>query len=288
MSELNTENGKDLPSAETSPETVKTPTTADSTTESTVQTTVEETSETAVETEEKTPVYKKIINIFSYVLLAFSLLTVIFTVFASSTFNKKKEVFGVKMYVVLSDSMKATDFAAGDLIFIKEVDPESLQEGDVIAFISQNKESYGETVTHKIRTKTVDDKGKPGFITYGTTTGTDDAVIVTYEWIEGKYVGRVPAAGRFFNFLKTPKGYITFVLLPFAFLIVVQGWNCVVAYREYRGEKTDELKTEREKLQKEKEENQRMLEEMRLLREELKKQKEQGARKEETEGDDAP
>ena len=78
------------------------------------------------------------------------------------------------------------------------------------------------------------------------------------------------------------------MLLPFAFLIVVQGWNCVVAYREYRGEKTDELKTEREKLQKEKEENQRMLEEMRLLREELKKQKEQGARKEETEGDDAP
>ena len=52
-------------------------------------------------------------------------------------------LFGFRMYIVLSDSMKKTDFDAGDLIFVKEVDPESLEKDDIITFISQDKDSFG-------------------------------------------------------------------------------------------------------------------------------------------------
>ena len=67
------------------------------------------------------------------------------------------------MYIVNSDSMAATDFKAGSLILVKEVDPSTLQEGDIITFMSQDTESFGETITHKIRTLTTDAKGNPRF-----------------------------------------------------------------------------------------------------------------------------
>ena len=63
-------------------------------------------------------------------------------------------------------------------------------------------------MTHKIRrlTKTAD--GSPGFVTYGTTTDTDDEAIVTYPYVLGKYTGKLPKVGTFFTFLKTTQGYI--------------------------------------------------------------------------------
>lgn len=67
--------------------------------------------------------------------------------------------------------MSKTDFDAGDLVLVKEVkDYSTLKEGDIISYISQNTENYGEVVTHKIRRITTDVSGEPGFITYGTTT----------------------------------------------------------------------------------------------------------------------
>ena len=66
------------------------------------------------------------------------------------------------------------DIKAGDLVLTRDVDPATLQPGDIIAFTSTNDENYGQTVTHKIRSLTTTADGEPGFITYGTTTDTDD------------------------------------------------------------------------------------------------------------------
>ena len=57
--------------------------------------------------------------------------------------------------------MSKTDFGAGDLVLVKEVDPSTLKEGDIIAYTSQNTSNYGETVTHKIRKLTTDANGEP-------------------------------------------------------------------------------------------------------------------------------
>ena len=135
---------------------------------------------------------KKVFNIIKttivwlIVLLAVSMM--IFTVISVTTFNRNdRNLFGFKMYIVNSDSMAATDFNAGSLILVKEVDPSTLKEGDIITFMSQDTDSFGETITHKIRKLTTDAEGNPGFITYGTTTGTDDETIVTYPYVLGQY-----------------------------------------------------------------------------------------------------
>jgi signal peptidase I len=134
----------------------------------------------------------KILRIFTTVLMVLSICTMIFTVISVLTFNRSdRQLFGYRAFIVLSDSMSATDFKAGDLVLTRDVDPATLQPGDIIAFTSTNDENYGQTVTHKIRSLTTTADGEPGFITYGTTTGTDDTAVVTYMDVLGKYAGRV-------------------------------------------------------------------------------------------------
>ena len=130
-------------------------------------------------------------NVFVVLVVVMAVCMVIFTIVSVTTFNRgDRSIFGFKLFVVMSDSMSATDFEAGDLILVKEVEPVTLQEGDIIAYVSQNSDSFGETVTHKIRSLTLAEDGTPGFVTYGTTTGENDALIVTYPHIQGKYWGK--------------------------------------------------------------------------------------------------
>lgn len=183
-----------------------------------------------------------------------------FTIFSVTTFDQaNRSVFGYRFFIVQSDSMSATDFGAGDVVFVKEVDPATLVEGDIIAYVSENDFNYGETVTHKIRALATTEDGEPGFITYGTTTDADDEAIVTYERVLGKYVGSLPGLGTFFAFLKSVPGYVLCILIPFLVLIAYYGVRCVRLYRRLRQEQASELQLERRQL----EEERRQLEAMR-------------------------
>ena len=74
---------------------------------------------------------KKVWNIASTVLVWFMVVVavgmMIFTIISVNTFNRNdRDIFGYKAYIVLSDSMSATDFSAGDLVLVREVDPATL------------------------------------------------------------------------------------------------------------------------------------------------------------------
>lgn len=212
-------------------------------------------------------------NVIVWLVVALAVFMMVFTIISVTSFDRNdRALFGYRMYIVSSDSMSATDFDAGDLIFVKEVDPATLVDGDVISYISQNSESFGETITHKIRTTTVDGEGNPGFITYGTTTGVDDATIVTYPYVMGKYTGHITGLGNFFAFLKTVPGYIICILLPFLLLIVYQGVNFVRLFRRYKAEQKAEITAEREQIAAERAENAKLLEELQVLKAQLEQQ----------------
>lgn len=177
-------------------------------------------------------------NILTKVLTGLTVCILIFTMISVMFFEKNdRSLLGFKFFTVLSDSMAATDFSAGDLIIARNVkDPSTLAEGDIISFISQNSESFGQVVTHKIRTATYDSDGDPGYITYGTTTGNDDQAVVTYPYILGKYVGRIPKLGMFVTFQKQPIGYVISIALPFLLIIAYQAMNCMVLWKQYQYE----------------------------------------------------
>lgn len=209
-------------------------------------------------------------NIAVWLIVAFAVFMMVFTVVSVSVFDRAdRSLFGYKAFVVLSDSMSRTDFSAGDLVLVREVDAATLKEGDIIAYTSQNTANYGETVTHKIRNLTTDANGEPGFITYGTTTDTDDETVVTYPYVIGKYTGKIAGVGKFFEFLKTTPGYIVCILTPFLLLIVAEGIHCIRLFKRYKSEQQAEINAEREKLAAEKAEMQKMMQELLNMKSQL-------------------
>ena len=226
-------------------------------------------------------VFHIIKNIFVWLVVALAVCMMIFTVVSVNTFGRTdRSIFGYKAFIVLSDSMSKTDFNAGDLVLVKEVDPATLKAGDIISYQSTNTENYGEVVTHKIRELTTDAEGNPGFVTYGTTTDQNDKNIVTYSFVLGKYQTKLPGVGKFFQFLKTTPGYIVCIFLPFLLLILVQGINSIRLFRQYKKEQLAELEAEREKeraemaaerqrLEEQQAESQKMMAELLKLKNEL-------------------
>lgn len=222
--------------------------------------------------------WKTISTVLVWLVVIVAVFMMVFTIVSVNTFNRNdRDLFGLRFYVVLSDSMSATDFDAGDLVLIKEVDPTTLQEGDIIAYQSQNSENYGQTVTHKIRAKTTDKNGNPGFITYGTTTGVDDETVVTYPFILGKYQIALPKVGTFFEFLKTPQGYIICILIPFLLLIIYQGLNCVKIFRMYKAEQMAELQAEKDALEAQRKQSEDMMAQLLAMQQQMAQQSQSAA-----------
>lgn len=220
------------------------------------------------------PTAKKTLNIIKtvvvWLIFAFALGVMIFTIVSVTTFDKKdRGLFGIKAFIVLSDSMEATDFAAGDLIFSKKVDPSTLQEGDIITFQSVNPESFGEIVTHKIRSVTKDDNGELAFVTYGTTTDTNDAKLVTQSFVIGKYCGKLKGVGTFAQYLQTAPGYFICIFGPFMILMLILGVNTVRLFHRYKQEQASEIEAEKQSIEAERLESKRMLEELQALRAQL-------------------
>jgi signal peptidase I len=204
----------------------------------------------------------------------------IFTVFTVTTVDKnERSIFGMKFYIVQTDSMSLSEnnkdmdvhFNAGDIVLIKNVkDPAGLREGDIIAFLSTNSVSYGETVTHMIReVKKTDDGDVLGYVTYGTNTGTDDEALVEPSYVLGKYTGKLSGVGKFFAFVKSTPGYIVCILVPFLLLILYNGINVIRLFRKYKREQMAEMQAEKDKIEAERAENQRMMQELMALKAQL-------------------
>lgn len=229
---------------------------------------------------------KKILNIalkvVTWLLVAFTVFMMIFTIVTVTTVDKNdRSIFGTRFYIVQTDSMSKSDknadmdvhFNAGDIVLIKDVkDKTSLKEGDIIAFLSMNEVSRGETVTHMIREVKKSDDGKViGYVTYGTNTGTNDEALVEPDYVLGQYSGKLPGVGNFFAFVKSTPGYIVCILVPFLLLILYNGVNVIRLFRKYKREQMEEMQAEKDKLEAERAENQRMMQELLALKAQLDK-----------------
>lgn len=210
-------------------------------------------------------------NVFVILVAVAAVGMMVFTIISVTTFDQQdRSIFGYKAFIVMSESMSRTDFTTDDLILVKNVkDPSAYQEGDIISFVSQDPDSRNEIVTHKIRRAAVDEYGNPGYITYGTTTDTDDRTVVTYPFILGQYRAKISGVGAFLRFLKSTPGYLVCIFIPFLILIAFQGIRCVRLFRQYKSEQQAEMAAERAALEAERAENRRMMDELMKLKAKL-------------------
>ena len=100
----------------------------------------------------------------------------------------------------------------GSVVVIKPVDPESLEEGDIVCF-----ELSGPSITHRIINITSE-----GFVTKGDANEDPDTWIVKKENVIGKAIFTIPYLGYLVHFVRTPLGFILLIVLPASLIIIME------------------------------------------------------------------
>ena len=116
------------------------------------------------------------------------------------------DFFGIKTFSIVSGSMEPT-INIDDIVIIKKVDKKELTKDDIISFKINN-----EIITHRI----IDKELKNGilfYITKGDNNEVPDIHNVKYSQIEGKYIGKIPKAGKILTLLKNKKIFFTIIIL---------------------------------------------------------------------------
>lgn len=150
--------------------------------------------------------------------------------------------------IVLTDSMYP-EIKSGDLIICRIVDPEAVQEGEVISFFDPAGNGTS-IVTHRVM-EIVDEGGALMFRTKGDNNNTEDKVLVSAQDIVGTYKSRIAGAGNIALFMQTTTGLIVCVVLPILLLI---GYDIIRRrlYEKNSKSDTDALLAELEALRAEK------------------------------------
>jgi signal peptidase len=131
--------------------------------------------------------------------------------------NEVPGVFGLKPMMVLTDSMSPT-IKSGDLIIIKEIEPSTLEVGDIITFYDPAGNGQS-TVTHTIKSISVID-GKLMFETKGDNNNIPDRLLVEDNAVIGIYLFRIPLVANFTMFIQTVPGLISCIFVPLGALII--------------------------------------------------------------------
>ena len=138
---------------------------------------------------------KKIWNVVSSILVALVVLLALLLVGA--------RVVGLQVFVVLSGSMEPT-YRTGSLIYVKKVDPYTIQEGQPITFMM----SETTVATHRV-VGIVPDEEDPTVIrfrTKGDANDAEDGGLVHYKNVIGRPVFSIPYLGYVADYIQHPPG----------------------------------------------------------------------------------
>ena len=149
---------------------------------------------------------KKIWNIVSTVLVVLMVLCAVFLM--------GSRMIGFRCFNVISPSMTPV-YNVGDLIYVKEVDPYTIKEGDIITFIVNEDLVIG---THRVVRV---DTEKKHFYTKGDANEIEDQDPVHFNNVIGVPQFAIPKLGYVSDFVQNPPGmYITVALGVVLILIV--------------------------------------------------------------------
>ena len=152
--------------------------------------------------------FSKIIDTVTTVLVS---LVVIFAVFLMGT-----RLMGYQVFNVVSGSMEPT-YSVGDLLYVKEVDPDGIKVGDPITFVLNQ-----DLVVATHRVVEIDAEGRR-FYTKGDANETADAAPVHFNNVIGVPQFSIPLLGYVSDYIQHPPGTyvaigVVVVLLALAFL----------------------------------------------------------------------
>lgn len=149
---------------------------------------------------------KKIWNIVSTVLVVLMVLCAVFLM--------GSRLMGFRCFNIISPSMEP-EYGVGDLIYVKEVDPATIKEGDVITFLLNEDLVVG---THRVVRV---DAENQRLYTKGDANEIEDQDPVHFNNVIGVPKFSIPKLGYVSDFVQNPPGmYITIGVGIFLILLV--------------------------------------------------------------------
>ena len=152
---------------------------------------------------------RKTWNIISTVLVALVVLLALLLVGA--------RVFGLQVFTVLSGSMEPT-YHTGSLIYVKKVDPYTIQSGQVITFMLDE-----DTIaTHRVVAVVPDEEDASviRFRTKGDANESEDGGLVHYKNVIGTPVFTIPYLGYVASYIQHPPGMYVAIAAGAVFLML--------------------------------------------------------------------
>ena len=151
------------------------------------------------------PTIKKIWGIVSLVLVVLVVLAAIFLL--------GSRILGYRVFNIVSGSMEP-HYSVGDLIYVKEVDPNTVKVGDVITFVL-NEDIV--VATHRVVRI---DAEKQHFYTKGDVNDTEDLAPVHFNNLVGIPQFSIPYLGYVSDFIQNPPGMYIAIVIVSALLIL--------------------------------------------------------------------
>ncbi len=134
-------------------------------------------------------------------------------IISGSLFTIISPFFGWRTEVVISGSMEPA-IQTGSVVIVRPIVPDTIRKGDIIMFSSLDMRSL---TTHRV--VDVESEQQLRFITRGDANNNPDINPVVPSQIVGIVAFTIPYLGLLTQFIKTPFGFILFLLIPAVILI---------------------------------------------------------------------
>ena len=163
-------------------------------------------------------IIKIIYNIFKFLIFTLLVLYIAFVIYQRVSDNAP--LFGYRVFTVASGSMTPA-YNINDVIFVKEVDVDTLKVGDDIAYNGERAGFEGLIITHRIIDIEKTSDGGRRIFTKGIANENEDPSI-NEDQIIGKVLGKVFIINQLNHAVKSTWGFFFLIFLPLFLVIVLE------------------------------------------------------------------
>lgn len=151
----------------------------------------------------------KIIKIIFYPIIILVLVcNIIFMIQKIRNPEEFADIFGYKAFIIVSGSMEP-NLKIGDVVIIKETKQEDIQKGDIITF-----KENSEAITHRVD-EIINMDGQEYYRTKGDNNTSQDADLVEYKNIEGKFTFKIEGIGKIITNIQEPIIVIAIIIIMY-------------------------------------------------------------------------
>ena len=188
--------------------------------------------------------FSVLISVILMILIGFSVYVTV-----NTARGKSVSIFGNRILRVVTGSMEPA-LHVEDCIIVRSCEPEELQPGDIISFVSEDPEIYGELVTHRIEAVNADGT----FRTRGDANPVADSLAVRGDQIVGKYVRKAGFYKWIGSFADSRKLILVLIMIPMSLMSLSELFSVFRIGKEIKEESEEEAheRRMREAIEKEK------------------------------------